>query len=360
MEEEFFSRNDVQHSLKKYLELLKTLHIQDNEIFNSKREYLKDIISSFIHAPDIWDEKSQMNINFISERFLMEINNEVMDEDSLSLTYSSCLRFALERGTNTLGRMPREIARFQNYAIYNINYFCGEAKEQIEYALREMPFSLIHHLIHSRRFKDYENFPSLVDRAEKVTAEWDEELRQKIDNVDNLKTTLDKHEGAYNFVGLYAGFSKLGRIKKEEYKWAKIAMFTLGCILPIPLFAELIYLLIASPETIASYSYLIKTVPIISLTLIFIYYFRIALNNYNSIRAQIVQIELRKSLCRFIQSYAEYIKDIKSGGNENLLAKFEEIIFSNIMTSEEKVPSTFDGLEQLAGLIGAVKGSKGK
>ncbi|MEN5016928.1 hypothetical protein ABEH87_11315 [Erwinia sp. Eh17-17] len=360
MEEEFFSRNDVQHSLKKYLELLKTLHIQDNEIFNSKREYLKDIISSFIHAPDIWDEKSKMNINFISERFLMEINNEVMDEDSLSLTYSSCLRFALERGTNTLGRMPREIARFQSYAIYNINYFCGEAKEQIEYALREMPFSLIHHLIHSRRFKDYENFPSLVDRAEKVTAEWDEELRQKIDNVDNLKTTLDKHEGAYNFVGLYAGFSKLGRIKKEEYKWAKIAMFTLGCILPIPLFAELIYLLIASPETIASYSYLIKTVPIISLTLIFIYYFRIALNNYNSIRAQIVQIELRKSLCRFIQSYAEYIKDIKSGGNENLLAKFEEIIFSNIMTSEEKVPSTFDGLEQLAGLIGAVKGSKGK
>lgn len=359
MEEEFFSRKDVQHSLRRYIELLKSLSIED-EVYNSKRGHLINVLTSFVSAPDIWDKKVPMNMHYLSEKFLMEVNNESMNEGSISMIYASCLRFALERGTNTQGELPREIRNFQNFAIYNIDNFDEQAKEQIEYALREMPFSLIHHLIHSRRFKDYENFPQLVERAEQVTESWSGDLKQKIEKVDNLKSTLDKHEIAFNFVGLYAGFSKLGKIKKEEYRWAKIAMFTLGLILPIPLFFELIYLLLLPSETIASYSYLIKTIPIVSLTLILIYYFRISLNNYNSIRAQIVQIELRKSLCRFIQSYAEYVKDIKSDGNENLLAKFEEVIFSNIMTSEEKVPSTFDGLEQLAGLIGAFKGSKSK
>ena len=67
-----------------------------------------------------------------------------------------------------------------------------------------------------------------------------------------------------------------------------------------------------------------------------------------------MQIELRKSLCQFIQDYSKYSKEI-SRENAGLLSKFEEVIFSNIMTSEDKIPSTFDGLEQLATLIKAVK-----
>ena len=76
--------------------------------------------------------------------------------------------------------------------------------------------------------------------------------------------------------------------------------------------------------------------------------------NFNSVRAQLIQIDLRKSLCQFIQNYATYAKDIREQ-NTDLLVKFEEVIFSNIMPSEDKIPSTFDGLEQLTNLIGALK-----
>ncbi|MGP1190579.1 hypothetical protein ACJ8KY_23530, partial [Serratia sp. CY54781] len=70
--------------------------------------------------------------------------------------------------------------------------------------------------------------------------------------------------------------------------------------------------------------------------------------------SQINQIELRKSLCMFIQNYVEYSKTMKSGGN-NTLDKFENVIFSNILMSDEKLPSTFDGLDSIASIIKEIK-----
>lgn len=67
-----------------------------------------------------------------------------------------------------------------------------------------------------------------------------------------------------------------------------------------------------------------------------------------------MQIELRQSLCQFIQSYADYTKEIKEN-NAGSLEKFENLIFSNILSTPEKVPSTFDGLEQLANLMKELK-----
>ncbi|TOP14721.1 hypothetical protein CGH22_22460, partial [Vibrio parahaemolyticus] len=100
---------------------------------------------------------------------------------------------------------------------------------------------------------------------------------------------------------------------------------------------------------------LLKLIPLISMELILIYFFRIILMNYRSTKAQIMQIELRQTLCQFIQSYAEYASEIKSK-DATSLEKFENLIFSGILSDPEKLPSTFDGLEQIGKLLKNVKG----
>ena len=70
-----------------------------------------------------------------------------------------------------------------------------------------------------------------------------------------------------------------------------------------------------------------------------------------------MQIELRKSLCQFIQSYSDYSSEIREN-NPEALSKFEDVVFSNIMLSDDKIPSTFDGIEQIASLINALKNGK--
>jgi hypothetical protein len=63
------------------------------------------------------------------------------------------------------------------------------------------------------------------------------------------------------------------------------------------------------------------------------------------------------ALCQFIQNYAEYSKEIKTK-DKSALEKFENLIFSGIVSDEQNLPSTFDGIEQLSKLADAIKGGK--
>ena len=95
-------------------------------------------------------------------------------------------------------------------------------------------------------------------------------------------------------------------------------------------------------------------IPTISIEIILIYLFRIVLFDYKSIKGQILQIELRKTLCQFIQSYAEYSNEMKEK-DHSALEKFENLVFSSIVADSENIPSTFDGIDQIGRLIKAAK-----
>lgn len=101
---------------------------------------------------------------------------------------------------------------------------------------------------------------------------------------------------------------------------------------------------------------LLTLIPLISIEVVLVYFFRIILLNHRSIEAQKIQIELRKTLCQFIQSYAEYAAKIKTQDSASL-EKFENLIFSGILSNPEKLPSTFDGLDQIGELVKKVKSS---
>lgn len=348
----FFNTPEIQNLLKNCCNAINESSNQ-NLFEKNKINLTSQFLNSAMDNPEHWDECTQMNIEYMGERFKSDLAHANSNEIYTSLIFCDCFRFVLERDIVSPGETNGLNSAFKEFALSNDNNFDKQSNDKISFALREIPLSVVKKIVFSEHVKSYKEFSASFEEAKLMKSNWETYLNEKERRIDELNATLTRQESAFNFVGLYAGFSKLGKMKTKELKWARNTMLALGVVMPIPLIIESIYLALKIAP-INDLSYLIKVIPIFSITLILVYYFRVALNNYNSVRAQVMQIELRKSLCRFIQSYSDYAKELKSE-NKDILSKFEDVIFSNIMTSEDKTPSTFDGVEQLAGLISAFK-----
>ena len=123
----------------------------------------------------------------------------------------------------------------------------------------------------------------------------------------------------------------------------------------MPILGELIFIYSNIKEIASMKEGLIASLfPTLSLVAISVYYFRVLLFNYKSVKSQLLQIDLRKTLCRFIQHYSDYSSGIKKQDSESL-AKFENIIFSGIVSDEGSLPSSYDGIDQIGKLIKSVK-----
>lgn len=180
-----------------------------------------------------------------------------------------------------------------------------------------------------------------------------------------LSKQLDKQEIAFNFVGLYKGFHSLWVQKRRELCWQKAWLITLGCCVVAPLVIKLIYTLVVlggektnGAIDMLSEQNITLLVTLGALELVLIYFFRIMLHSVNSTKAQLLQIDLRRTLCRFIQKYSKCSKDMKDG-NPNALEKFETLIFSGLVMQDDKLPSTFDGLEPIQKIFAGRAGKAG-
>ncbi len=128
----------------------------------------------------------------------------------------------------------------------------------------------------------------------------------------------------------------------------------MGFLVLSPLLLQFVVSLYRSDSSGFVLNDLLTLVPLLSIEVILIYFFRIVLHHYKSVKTQIMQIELRQTLCQFIQSYADYSKKIKKD-DPSALEKFENLIFSGILSESDKLPSTFDGIEQLGTIFKSVK-----
>ncbi|CAH7218361.1 conserved hypothetical protein [Vibrio chagasii] len=177
------------------------------------------------------------------------------------------------------------------------------------------------------------------------------QLKERADEAQVLAKTLEKYKDAFNFVGLHQGFGNILDKKKKGMKTIKAIVVLLGLLILAPL----LFSLAISPSfdqdnLIASVTFLIT---LGSLEFILIYYFRITLSNYNDLKSHIMQLELRQTLCQFIQGYSDYAVNIRKD-NKDALERFERIIFSDI-SSDDTAPSIFDGLETISQFIKSVK-----
>jgi uncharacterized membrane protein len=159
-------------------------------------------------------------------------------------------------------------------------------------------------------------------------------------------------------VGLSKGFSDLGKKIEDELAALQTRLVWFGVLLLVPVLLEFTAISSGWINSSASAMLLGTTaVASVTATLLLLYFFRITLHNADSCRAQLVQIRLRMALCQFIQSYAAYSTEIKAK-NADALSKFENLIFSGIVNKDDKLPSTFDGIAQLGGLLNNLRATK--
>lgn len=220
------------------------------------------------------------------------------------------------------------------------------AKVKFERVL-EIDFDLLKDLDVKKINQHMEKGDLLFGSKEKAEKIIDERLGVLAAHEEKIKN----YTTAYNFVGLSDGFKNMESAKDGQLKAAKYNMAAYG------------FMLITIPLTLIGLSLFKTTIdinnwglifPFLSLEIIVLYFYRVKLLEVRSLSAQILQINYRLSLCQFIQSYVEYSQDIneKSPG---LLKNFESVIFSPIVANENEIPSTFDGVNQIADLFGKIK-----
>ncbi|MGQ6163767.1 hypothetical protein ACUNG5_11950 [Serratia sp. IR-2025] len=353
MRNNFFTLIRVKRLLQKLKDDLTELAII-SDIGDSKSSYAKALLDSFISEPQSWVDCTQYNIEIIGELLAQAKTNNEDKNERLDYILAYGFRFLIERSLSKDGVLSPYFLELREFVATNKDKFIKNAELHITYALTSMSFDIFKHKFTSSDIVTMENFIAAHKSNDEQIKSWRDELDIRKKEVSDLKETLDAQKNAYNFVGLYKGFDDLSEEKKKEEKTASNILLILGFAIFIPIIAEL-YFILSKGDTLTTSHALITIIPSTSLLLILIYFFRIALHDYKSLKTQINQIELRKSLCKFIQSYAQYSSKIKKD-DASALEKFETIIFSNIVMTDDKLPSTFDGIESIANLIKSTKG----
>ncbi len=359
------------YRLRNIESFIKGKHEYNTHIRSEKIKLLvKDSLQSISKNAKHWDLNCELNSSnpgviekfdsILDEDFLISISEESA-ETMLVILYRFMIELKFAREGDyffELGETERYIQRFRTT-------FSDSNMGVIDWTERIMPIEILRNLIFSNDLKSIRTDLDKMDKVQQRINEWqssadekidlwDKELQAKETRARELSNNLDDHRKSINFVGLNEGFLNLHKQKSMALKSQLKSLKQIGIGIVSLLFLEI---LLGLSDVIPSNTGMIKyIIPIISLLLIMIYFFRVVLQNYKSTQSQIMQLDLRMTLCQFIQSYAEYAQEIKEKDPE-ALSKFENIIFSSIVADDEKIPSTFDGLDQLTQLLGTVKKS---
>ena len=361
--------------------------------FQLSNNLFKDIlliVREINTSPDYWDTYCEISIHRYGQEFIDYLKNKSYLSNDLGIhsqfskgdirdLYLICVNFFMEitffsevdlnRNKLSDNKLFKQFKKNLDDYTKNDN-FDSDYRDALINTKYSIPLELMKKLYFSEEVQaiksldkslskiDELNKQSLKaeDRLLQLKVEQEGSLEEKINKVEVLRKTLNSYETAFNFVGLYDGFNKLLQTKILESRVLLGSLVAMGFIMIIPLLCTIFGWL---PDTTLEHeetiSHLLKLVPFISLELLLIYFFRVILNNYKSVKAQVLQIELRQTLCQFVQNYADYSKEIKKD-DPTVLEKFENLIFSGIMSDAENLPSTFDGMDQIGKLLSSLKG----
>lgn len=353
----FFEKEEIKRDIKAFINNSNSISFEglsEQKMFNISLLILNDIVEQ----PRVWDENCRFNIEHIGDNFISVINKFSSIEPRLiEQIYVILFRFLCELDFRLDKTISIELLNVKSQVLDGIESSSSNLRSQIIYSAYAMPADILKTIINSPAVASFQAFNDTIEQAKKLKTDWDSDISQKTATVDAIKNNLEKYKTGFNFVGLYDGFDQLSKTKKFEIKWLFLSLLTMGVVILSPMIIEIVISIYNSKNgNELTLSSLYTVIPIISIEIILIYYFRIILSQYTSVKAQLVQIELRKTLCQFIQSYSDYSVKIKEK-DSNVLEKFENLIFSSVLTDPEKIPSTFDGLEQIGSLIKTLKSS---
>ncbi len=358
MEEDigFFSRNQSVSALNKFKGRMDRI-ITEDTFEMARNSHIHTIIHSMAVEPKQWDEMCGINVGWIGNQFIGRLSDESeeLTKEKLDDIFAMCFRFLFELYLSIKNDLAIEFDRARRFATDNLTIFHQHAREQIDFAIREMPINIFKLIANSESIQSIKDFNAVSRLAETKRSEWEADLSGRENRVETLKLELSKYESGFNFVGLFQGFDDLSKAKEIEKNGILFWLRVVGFLIVIPFAVEIVvlYCNLQDIDKIKDVLFL-SLVPTVSLVAIFVYYFRVLLYNYKSAKSQLLQIELRKTLCRFIQHYSEYSSKLKVQDKDSL-SKFENIIFSGIVSDDGRLPSTYDGIEQLRSLVKSFK-----
>ena len=356
MATQFFASEFVQELLQR---LEKSLQLITS---SAKTSALREAVRVIKANGKKFDEGAAANVDWIGKSIAAEVDaleKEEPPQEAIDEVYATFYRFVSEfdltlPATSDLGF---ELRKFLSYAREHATEFSESAQRTFRYADISMPVQVMKSLLGSELLINIRNIATYSGDIEKRLSGWDSSLREREKAVSTLHDALKEYETGFNFVGLHKGFDDLAKDKRTELSSLRRTMIGIGVVALFPMALELWYLLLSLDRfDQVKWALAAGTLPALSFTVLLIYYFRLSVRAVDGVKSQLLQLELRKTLCRFIQSYMEYAKKAKEGGAESL-GRFESIVFSGIVSTDEKMPATFDGIEQIANLVKSLKSS---
>lgn len=355
----FFAEEKNATVLRDFINTAQSTNITDEH--RKLRLDLSRQIIGYIHKePESWDNRCTFNIKHVGEQFLQWLRDvdfsKMRDIDHIySMSYRFLCEFDFLVGPDR--ELSMELRHIREKIQEDVAEMADNVRSQIIYASFVMPANIAKEFINDANIGVFKDFEQKKQEAVTLKEQWDKEIESKKIESNRLKEKLDEYKIAFNFVGLYKGFLELTGKKSKEALWLFRSLIIMGFFILAPLVGEIILTSQGFYKELSTdIDRLMVFLPILSLEIILIYFFRVILLNYRSVKAQVMQIELRQTLCQFIQSYADYSAKIKKQDGM-ALEKFESLIFSGILSDPEKLPSTFDGVEQLGNFIKSMKGS---
>lgn len=356
----FFAAPENLEALRLYSRTLRSIVSMSNsdQIANP----LLQIIDLMIANAARFDEYCTSNIEWIGEKFMSQVRAfpEMPFKErpaEIASAFTSAFRFLCELEFTQPADPSFEVRRISQFVDNNLELFTDNDRQQITFARYSMPVQVAKKLLNDPAIAEFQKFSRTVEEATKLKADWDAELNQRSLHLESIKQGLKDATSSYNFVGLVDGFRQLARVKITERRIAFWSLITLALLMLTPPTAQLIYVFTHMETLEAKRGLLLYTLPTtLAVEVVLIYFFRVVLAQFRSVKAQVLQLDLRIALCQFVQSYAEYSVKIKKD-DPNVLTKFEAVVFSSLVPESEGIPSTFDGAEQLANLIKSIRGA---
>lgn len=233
--------------------------------------------------------------------------------------------------------------------IKNLTNLPIELHPEILYDNHAMPALWVNKILTSENFKKAEKFLSRTDEFDNFIRTSGASLDHQIEKVNALKDELNSYQVGFNFVGLYKGFHDLKEQKIKSLKSTKLGLYFLGLCLLLSVALSFYY----APDFDSTK--IPRIISAIGFDVLLAYYFKIFLSNFNKTKEELSAIDLRMTLCQFIQSYAEFAKEINAQ-SPSTLEKFDTLIFSSLESTINNQASTnFDGVDQITKLVEIIK-----
>ncbi|MDO8267542.1 MAG: hypothetical protein Q7T32_06870 [Moraxellaceae bacterium] len=199
--------------------------------------------------------------------------------------------------------------------------------------------------------ESYHGIKTIKDDIERDISDFEVRLAEREERADALVVKSDhyieiieKHKIALGIDALAASFEVFRTKKKDErdFNLVVVGVLLLAMILlPACLFA---FGSFDTQEDILPQ--VVRYLPFASIELVFLYLFRISIIQFNSIQAQLLQLDLRIAASKFVQEFSAFKKEADVD-----ISKFESLVFSGIVAELERTPSTFDGIKEVISSI---------